>query len=496
TANAMSAEAFADTGGAKATLTNQTDLNLKVGGSVSLKTTHGYLYIYGDRQNAGSHANASADSHATATITATGNANITAGGNFTAAAGNSDLYIYGGRKVDQNANVKATGASGIAKLTTQANVSITAKGAVSLTAGSGSSDTAFIYGQNSAGGFAAVTGSTGGIANLDAEGTVKVKSGGAFTIGAGHSVDISGGNQTARSETIHGVTGTAGVIANNSVSLGAGTTLTVKLAGGNFNISGGTIGANHATLLGSGAGGKATLTDTQTVAITAVGAITENGANSINIVAGVFAATGTDAAVTTAGGGAGTATVNSGITIKGASVTMHSVVTPVSPVSRTTVTGGGLTETGKVTITGSPVHLLSLSPLFLAPVDNWSRAPMEVSPSTGGTSFGAPQSLGSLPDVSLLKPVTTTWVLPATTGLQISAVPVALSGLGSQGLVVQLVTLMSQPADGELSVAPAEADGTAFNPESSYGSLGSASCLAVFQGVTGQCRTSPSHSKR
>jgi hypothetical protein len=367
--NAASAAARADDGGgAKATLTSQTDLNVKAGGSINLKTGAGYLYIYGNSNDAGLKADASAGSHATATLTATGNVNFTAGGNFTAAAGSSDLYIFGGHNVDHSANVFAAGAAGVAKLTTQANVTITAKGAVSLTAGSGSDDTAFIYARNSqggsVGGHAHVTGSTAGIASLDAEGTVKVNAGGALTIG-GYNAQFSAGDKAGSAAVIKGMTGTATETANASISLTAGTTLTTTLQGGNLNIDGGSVGGRNALISGTGAHAKATLTDTQTVSLTAAGAFKVTGADDINILAGAFAATGTDAVVVLFSADQATASVNSGITIKGSSLS----VTHTGTLTKTPVTGlnvAGLTETGTLSILGG--HILNFAPLSLGTV--------------------------------------------------------------------------------------------------------------------------------
>jgi len=155
------------------------------------------------------------------------------------------------------------------------------------------------------------------------------------------------------------------------------------------------------------------------------------------------------------------------------------------------VNGGGVTENGKVTNT---VHAAAAAASAIAPVELLARRTlMEVVPAGSDSSFGAPQTVGSLSGVSLTQPVTNgAWLLaPALSSLQVSSTLVPLADLASQGLVVQLSTVMGSPDGGQSVPVMQPAEGTWFSPQAaSYqGTSGSCSALFLSADATLSCKT-------
>jgi filamentous hemagglutinin family protein len=474
------ADAEAAGTGAKVTVTGIGGVNIKVSGAVTVQAGTG-ASIYGGGDVAAD-ADATADSGGVASVSGVESVTITAGGAFTASAG-SDLNIFGGSKAGYDTEVE-TYTGGVGKASGLANVSIKAGGAVAIKAGTAASDTLDIHGGVDAGaGTAASFIASNANATFVANSGVSVGAGGAMTLTAGGPIEINAGDKAGSYASVKGDHGNVKATVNSGISLSAGGTLTLTLNAGNLSIGGGSLGGKHAVVTASGSSGIAKLGLNQTVSLTAAGAFTVTGADDINIVAGIFAATGTDAAVNTAGGGTATASVSSGITIKGSSLSMHHTGT-LTKTARTGLTGA-LTENGALTITSGNINsFISLAPLGMeVQMMPMGENTLEVTPSAGQSGFAVPQSLNKGVDLSpspQLFPVsltggTTVQILPSSGGgVVISGVvgiglgsglvvspgkAAALPTLAAGGIVVNLEQILSVPAldvsEDEAGIRPA-----------------------------------------
>ncbi len=182
--------------------------------------------------------------------------------------------------------------------------------------------------------------------------------GGNLSATAGGLIDVAAGNDAGFDAIALANDGTVKFTADAGVSLATKGTMTFTLTGQSFEVLGGADGGVSGEVAASH-GGKATDIIDQTVSLTAGGKLKEAGAGNLKLIAGAFPTLGTDVEVLAVPGAAAGATVNSGITIKGSSIS----VSHAGTFTDTSVTGldsGGLVEKGTITISGG--HITGFAP--------------------------------------------------------------------------------------------------------------------------------------
>ena len=374
----LGAEAQAVNGG-KATLSELSDLNLKVTGATGTitlsagKHTGASLAIHSGRpgqflssSSLSAGFGAVAANGGVAAATATGNVTLSAAGALALNAGiGGNLALKGGGNIASSAFVLASGSKAKATATASAVTSLSG-GTVTLTAGGNIS----LAAAHDLAGFAGVHGVNGGAAALTAQSGLKIATPGAFTATAGSNLKITGNGSNGTHASYGSVGHRADVTASFAAAQAtltatdtiqiAAAAVTLKASNGSLSIDAGGFTAASAHVDAAAHGDKATLSADDSVTITATHNVIATGANisvaggagdfskSMNVFAGsgataklaansgvniraggglALTATGTGnlnvhggngllASVEALGGGLGSAVINAGVALK------------------------------------------------------------------------------------------------------------------------------------------------------------------------------------